>query len=137
MIDEGLHLVKSFQLPNSGMRLGLWEVDDELCRKVAGITYARVLQDEMTDRSVCDGLHEATRGLRDQWREQMLREEGEKSRLAEITASRRIETHETTCHTPQAKWENSTGFLMFILARRSFVSRKVLACAHFPLAQFQ
>lgn len=69
MVDEGLHLANSFQLAGFRHVVGtLWEVEDELCKDMARITYERVLRDRMADDSVCLGLHEAMKWSRDQWR---------------------------------------------------------------------
>ncbi|RDA85714.1 hypothetical protein CP532_0749 [Ophiocordyceps camponoti-leonardi (nom. inval.)] len=67
MMDEGIHLINSFQLAGFRHVIGtLWEVSDEFCVDVAGTLY-RTLRDEgLTDVAVCRGLHFAIRKLRDE-----------------------------------------------------------------------
>ncbi|RDA94087.1 hypothetical protein CP533_5334, partial [Ophiocordyceps camponoti-saundersi (nom. inval.)] len=67
LIDEGIHLINSFQLAGFRHVIGtLWEVSDEFCVDVARVLY-RTLRDEgMTDVAVCRGLHFAVRELRDE-----------------------------------------------------------------------
>lgn len=70
-IDESIHIISAFQLAGFRRAIGtLWEVHDDLCVDVAATAYEVMLRGEvgMTDRSVCLGLHVATRRLRDQWR---------------------------------------------------------------------
>lgn len=72
-IDEGLHLVNTFQLAGFRHVIGtLWKVDDELCKDVADIVYREVMEAKMTDDSVCLGLHTALKQCRDQWRSQCI-----------------------------------------------------------------
>jgi hypothetical protein len=67
-IDEGLHLVSSFQVAGFRNVIGsLWQVDDESCKRVAEQVYEVVLAN-MTDESICIGLHTAVKQFRDQWR---------------------------------------------------------------------
>jgi hypothetical protein len=72
-VDESIHLISACQLAGFRHVIGtLWEVNDELCVDMARITYEGMrdgMRDgSMTDASVCQGLHNATRELRDQWR---------------------------------------------------------------------
>ncbi|KAK2612245.1 hypothetical protein QQS21_001671 [Conoideocrella luteorostrata] len=67
-MDESLHLINAFQLAGFRHVLGtLWEVDDSSCVEMASITYGVMKQKGMTDESVCLGLHDAARTLRDRW----------------------------------------------------------------------
>ncbi|KAK8055360.1 hypothetical protein PG993_000587 [Apiospora rasikravindrae] len=68
LMDEGLHLITAFQLAGFQHVVGtLWEVSDELCVTVATKTYEWVLQHGLNSKSVSEGLHHATHGLRGQW----------------------------------------------------------------------
>ncbi|PCD30394.1 hypothetical protein AU210_010076 [Fusarium oxysporum f. sp. radicis-cucumerinum] len=68
-VDESIHLVSACQLAGFRHVIGtLWEVNDELCVDMARITYEGMRDGSMTDESVCEGLHNATRQLRDRWR---------------------------------------------------------------------
>ncbi|KAK2672630.1 hypothetical protein RAB80_012709 [Fusarium oxysporum f. sp. vasinfectum] len=68
-VDESIHLVSACQLAGFRHVIGtLWEVNDELCVDMARITYEGMRDGAMTDESVCEGLHNATRQLRDRWR---------------------------------------------------------------------
>ncbi|OJJ81701.1 uncharacterized protein ASPGLDRAFT_94019, partial [Aspergillus glaucus CBS 516.65] len=65
-LDESIHLISAFQLAGFCHAIGtLWEVNDELCIDMARITYEGMRDGDMTDKSVCQGLHNATRVLRD------------------------------------------------------------------------
>jgi tetratricopeptide (TPR) repeat protein len=67
-IDESIHLISACQLAGFRHVIGtLWEVNDELCVDMARITYEGMRDGAMTDESVCWGLHNATRQLRDRW----------------------------------------------------------------------
>lgn len=67
-LDESIHLISAFQLAGFRHAIGtLWEVNDELCVDMARITYEGMRDGGMTDKSVCQGLHNATRVLRDSW----------------------------------------------------------------------
>ncbi|MCJ1242699.1 hypothetical protein MMC14_010708 [Varicellaria rhodocarpa] len=66
--DESIHLISSFQLAGFRHVIGtLWEVNDKLCIDMAKITYEGMKDGCMTDESVCRGLHNATKKLRDRW----------------------------------------------------------------------
>ncbi|KAL4745605.1 hypothetical protein BDW72DRAFT_198489 [Aspergillus terricola var. indicus] len=65
-VDESIHLISAFQLAGFRHAIGtLWEVNDEICVDMARITYETMAGANMTDESVCRGLHLATRELRD------------------------------------------------------------------------
>ncbi|KAM3069480.1 hypothetical protein ACMFMG_005585 [Clarireedia jacksonii] len=67
-VDENIHLISAYQLAGFRHVIGtLWEVNDQTCVDMARITYEEISKGGMTDESVCQGLHRATRELRDQW----------------------------------------------------------------------
>jgi hypothetical protein len=66
--DESIHLISAFQLVGFRHVVGtLWEVNVDLCVDMARITYEGIKDGDMDDNSVCRGLHNATRELRDRW----------------------------------------------------------------------
>ncbi|KAI3331715.1 CHAT domain-containing protein [Xylariaceae sp. AK1471] len=66
--DESIHLISAAQLAGFRHVIGtLWEVNDESCVDMAMVTYEGMRDGGMTDDSVCRGLHNATRRLRDRW----------------------------------------------------------------------
>jgi CHAT domain-containing protein len=68
LLDESIHLISAFQLAGFRHVIGtLWEVNDEVYIDVARITYEGIRDGRMTDESVCLGLHNATRKLRNDW----------------------------------------------------------------------
>ncbi|KAI0487473.1 hypothetical protein F4859DRAFT_501872 [Xylaria cf. heliscus] len=67
-LDESVHFLSAFSLAGFWHVIGtLWEVEDETCVDMAKLTYKGIGSGEMTDESVCQGLHNATRELRDRW----------------------------------------------------------------------
>jgi hypothetical protein len=65
-LDESIHLISAFQLAGFRHVIGtLWKVDDETCMDMARITYKTMAGGNMKDESVCQGLHQAARRLRD------------------------------------------------------------------------
>lgn len=67
-LDESLHLISACQLAGFRHVIGtLWEVKDRFCVDMARITYETIKDGHMTDQSVCRGLHNASRQLRDRW----------------------------------------------------------------------
>ncbi|KAH6873883.1 CHAT domain-containing protein [Thelonectria olida] len=67
-LDESIHLVSACQLAGFRHVVGtLWEVNDELCVDAARLTYTGMRGGGMTDESVCRGLHNALRELRNRW----------------------------------------------------------------------
>jgi hypothetical protein len=67
-VNESIHLISAFQLAGFRHVIGtLWEVNDQLCLDMARITYKVMRDGGMTDKSVCRGLHNTTRELRDRW----------------------------------------------------------------------
>jgi tetratricopeptide (TPR) repeat protein len=70
LFDESLHLVSACQLAGFRHVIGtLWAVNDESCLHMAGVTYEEMLREEMTDESVCLGLHKAALQLQSEWLE--------------------------------------------------------------------
>ncbi|SPJ80737.1 uncharacterized protein FTOL_08841 [Fusarium torulosum] len=68
LADEGIHLISGFQLLGFRHVIGtLWAVMDELCVQMAQLVYAELRDKGRTDRAVAEGLHIATRKLRDAW----------------------------------------------------------------------
>ena len=71
--DKSIHLISSFQLAGFRHVIGtLWEVNDKLCIDMVKITYEGMKDGGMTDESVCRGLHNATKKLRDRWLDMLL-----------------------------------------------------------------
>ena len=68
LVDESLHLIAAFQLAGFRHVIGtLWEVNDRSCVDMAQLTYERMLERNINDESVSEGLHYACRKLRGQW----------------------------------------------------------------------
>ncbi|KAH7203117.1 CHAT domain-containing protein [Fusarium redolens] len=68
LADEGIHLINGFHTAGFRHVIGtLWEVKDEICVDMARITYEGIMQNGMTDKAVSQGLHNASRELRDRW----------------------------------------------------------------------
>ncbi|KAH7007002.1 hypothetical protein EDB80DRAFT_751734 [Ilyonectria destructans] len=66
--DESIHLISGCQLSGFRHVIGtLWEVNDEFCVDMARMTYEGIHEGGITDLAVCQGLHTATRQLRDRW----------------------------------------------------------------------
>jgi hypothetical protein len=66
--DENLHLISACQQAGFRHVIGtLWEVQDDICVDVAEIAYQGIRDGGLTDESVCQGLHNATKELRDRW----------------------------------------------------------------------
>ena len=79
-LDEGLHLISACQLAGFQHVIGtLWEVNDMSCVKMATTTYTWMLEHGMSDESVSEGLHHASRCLRRQWIEEDAAREALKS----------------------------------------------------------
>ncbi|KAI6081062.1 CHAT domain-containing protein [Hypoxylon rubiginosum] len=67
-MNESLHLISACQLAGFRHVIGtLWRVNDSLCVDMARVTYDGIKVGGMSDESVCQGLHNATRLLRDRW----------------------------------------------------------------------
>lgn len=68
LLNEGLHLIGACQLAGFRNVIGtLRKVNDGICVTVAEMTYRWIKDCNSTDQSVAEGLHRATRILRDQW----------------------------------------------------------------------
>lgn len=68
LIDESLHLISACQLAGFQNVIGtLWEVNDKACVDMAIITYKWIQDRGMSGESVSEGLHRASRSLRDRW----------------------------------------------------------------------
>ncbi|KAH8736878.1 CHAT domain-containing protein [Ilyonectria robusta] len=67
-VDESIHLIGACQVAGFRHVIGtLWEVYDEQCVDTAVSIYKEMRRGNMTDISVCIGLHTAVRNLRDRW----------------------------------------------------------------------
>ncbi|RYP61175.1 hypothetical protein DL771_010212 [Monosporascus sp. 5C6A] len=67
-VDESIHLISAFQLAGFRHVIGtLWSVNDDICVDMAEVTYNQIVDGDMTDESVCFGLHKASRELRNRW----------------------------------------------------------------------
>ncbi|KAF4415863.1 30S ribosomal S17P [Fusarium acutatum] len=68
LFDEGIHLISAYQLAGIRHVIGtLWEVNDQSCVDMAAIVYEEISKGNMSDDSVCRGVHVATKAKRDQW----------------------------------------------------------------------
>jgi CHAT domain-containing protein len=68
LVDEGLHLIGACQMAGFRNVVGtLRRVDDSVCVHVANMTYKWIKDSSLSNESVGEGLHHATRMLRDQW----------------------------------------------------------------------
>ncbi|KAI1013815.1 hypothetical protein LB503_010514 [Fusarium chuoi] len=69
-LDESVHLISGCQLAGFRHLIGtLCRVQDKTCVEVARIVYDIICVKGITDDSVSEGLHQATRELRDRWRQ--------------------------------------------------------------------
>ncbi|KAH7143528.1 TPR domain-containing protein [Dactylonectria macrodidyma] len=97
-LDESTHLIGGYQLAGFRHVIGtLWEVDDRLCVEMARITYEAIGERGMTDKSVCWGLHKATRELRSRW----LGNKGTVRRRSQRVRKMRIVTGPTKTRAPR------------------------------------
>ncbi|RYP71324.1 hypothetical protein DL771_004901 [Monosporascus sp. 5C6A] len=68
LMDESIHLISGCQLAGFRHVIGtLWEVNDTICVDMARGIYEGMRDGNMSDESVCLGLHNASRSLRDRW----------------------------------------------------------------------
>ena len=68
LFDENVHIISACQLAGFRHVIGtLWEVKDESCLEMSRTTYQVIRDGGLTDSSVCLGLHQAARRLRDRW----------------------------------------------------------------------
>ena len=64
-LDEGLHLISGYQLAGFQHVIGtLWDVNDKACVEMATTTYKWMQDYGISDESVREGLHHASRCLR-------------------------------------------------------------------------
>ncbi|PMD64851.1 uncharacterized protein K444DRAFT_554208 [Hyaloscypha bicolor E] len=78
-LDESTHLISAFQLAGFRHVIGtLWDADDEWSVEMSRITYEGIHEGGLTNGSVCRGLHNASRTLRDLWVDKMRPEERER-----------------------------------------------------------
>ena len=70
-LDESLHLISAYQLAGFRHVIGtLWKVNDESCKEMSTTTYKWMQDHGMSDESVSEGLHHASRSLRKQLMEE-------------------------------------------------------------------
>ncbi|KAK8016718.1 hypothetical protein PG993_014907 [Apiospora rasikravindrae] len=68
-MDESINLINACQLAGFRHVIGtLWEVDDQSCIDLATVVYQTMGEDELSDYSVCQGLHRGVIKQRDLWR---------------------------------------------------------------------
>jgi CHAT domain-containing protein len=67
-VDESIHLISACQLSGFRHVIGtLWSINDKHCVEMAATTYKEIVDQGISDESVCRGLHQAIRKLRDSW----------------------------------------------------------------------
>ena len=68
LIDETLHLISMCQLASFQHVISmLWKINDQSCIKTAVMTYEWMKQENMSNNSVTEGLHEVSHHLYSQW----------------------------------------------------------------------
>ncbi|KAI7759749.1 hypothetical protein LZL87_009072 [Fusarium oxysporum] len=66
--DENINLISACQIAGFRHVIGtLWNVQDDLSVEMAKMTYQELLESGISDESICQGLHKATRELRRRW----------------------------------------------------------------------
>lgn len=94
-VDESIYLIGACQVAGFRHVIGtLWEVDDEQCVDTAVSIYKEMRRGNMTDISVCTGLHTAVRNLRDRWLCTGREEELQRS-AGELTSTRSVSREES------------------------------------------
>ncbi|KAM0542566.1 hypothetical protein ACHAPJ_012737 [Fusarium lateritium] len=69
--DENTNLISACQIAGFRHVIGtLWNVKDDLSVQMAELTYQELRDSNISDVSICQGLHKATRELRRKWLEQ-------------------------------------------------------------------
>ncbi|KAL2672900.1 hypothetical protein Neosp_013617 [[Neocosmospora] mangrovei] len=69
--DENINLISACQIAGFRHVIGtLWNVKDDLSVQIAKMTYQELKDSDISDESICQGLHKATRELRGKWIEQ-------------------------------------------------------------------
>jgi CHAT domain-containing protein len=96
LIDEGLHLISACQLAGFRHVIGtLWVVRDNTCMEAATKTYEWMKRENISDDSVAEGLHRASRHLRDQW--VLESAERESKRMADVQNKDRLLVRGQSC----------------------------------------
>lgn len=96
-LDESLHLISGCQIAGFRHVIGtLWAVSDEHSVDMAKITYKEIRRGDLADKSVCQGLHKATRQLRDSWlkRQEGISKARRQTKNAEVERSLETEANE-------------------------------------------
>ncbi|KAL4744388.1 hypothetical protein BDW72DRAFT_212734 [Aspergillus terricola var. indicus] len=102
-IDESIHLTSAYQLAGFRHVIGtLWSVDDELSVDMARMTYELLRDTGGTDESVSQGLHHATRQLRDRWIQAEIG--SEETELRDLKLERDVELEDMEVGRSQAYW---------------------------------
>ncbi|KAI8712095.1 CHAT domain-containing protein [Fusarium sp. LHS14.1] len=71
VFDENINLISACQITGFRHVIGtLWNVKDDLSVQIAKMTYQELRDSDISDESICRGLHKATRELRGKWMEQ-------------------------------------------------------------------
>ncbi|KAF5602448.1 uncharacterized protein FSUBG_7756 [Fusarium subglutinans] len=66
--DENINLISAFQIAGFRHVIGtLWNVQDDLSVEMAKMTFQELLNCDISDESICRGLHKATCELRKKW----------------------------------------------------------------------
>lgn len=66
--DENINLISACQIAGFTHVIGTsWNVQDDLSVEMAKMTYQELLESGISDDSICQGLHKATRELRRRW----------------------------------------------------------------------
>jgi CHAT domain-containing protein/tetratricopeptide (TPR) repeat protein len=95
--DENINLISAFQIAGFRHVIGtLWNVQDDLSVEMAKMTYQELLDSDISDESVCRGLHMATRELRRRWIEKHKSTNGRLAQESErqpITTSPPLRSH--------------------------------------------
>lgn len=87
-VEERLDLINAFQVAGFRNVIGtLWEVRDEDCVDIARMTYECMGEKQLTDASVSQGLHHATREMRNRWLRDLPIPKGRLQRDAKLDTS--------------------------------------------------
>ncbi|KAF5009571.1 hypothetical protein FDECE_4229 [Fusarium decemcellulare] len=71
VFDESINLISACQIAGFRHVIGtLWSVQDDLSVQMAKMTYQELQDSDISDESICRGLHKAIRELRRRWIEQ-------------------------------------------------------------------
>lgn len=71
--DENINLIGACQIAGFRHVIGtLWSVQDEMSVRMATMTYQELKDSEISDNSICRGLHKATCELRGDWLERRI-----------------------------------------------------------------